>query len=199
LAGTTAGALLALLFMAFEAAPGGVWLIAVGGAFGALLRAWQPGRRLGDLIGRRIGWRPFLQIGWMALGAVLGLWLSRPLAWLICPAIFGLLGGGYLGRWLGRALWLAGRQYGWSWERIWAGSSALAAGLLCAAGLYWLGDGPVGVKIGELAGPLQPWLLAQTESLTLASLAFGALTGALGGAVSGLATDLVARAMRLRR
>jgi hypothetical protein len=195
LAGILASAGVALAAGALENPLTWLLLFSVGGALGGLARAWQPGWRSGEWIGLYVGWPRFLQIAGALLGAVLGAALSIPVSWLICPSLIGLAAGGYVGRQAGLRLWIAGMH--WNWERIWAIVSA--AGAAVAGGLLvrWIGAGPIGLQLAEWSELLTPWIMAETESLALVWLASGALAGAVGGALSGFVTDLIARVLGL--
>jgi hypothetical protein len=180
---------------ALEFELGWLLLLTLGGAFGALSRGWHPGLRSAEWITVHLGWQRFLQFSGLAIGAVLGLWLTKSVIWLICPSLLALAAGGYLGRLGGRKLWDVGMY--WNWERIWAGATTVITALLGALLLNWLGLGIVGEKLAELPKLVSPWVLAETENVTFVWLATGALAGAIGGAVSGFVTDLVARVFGL--
>lgn len=196
LAGVTACGLLALGAGALDVPLGWILLLTLGGALGGVARGWHPGYRSGEWITIHIGWKRFLEIAGAISGAGLGFTLTLPAAWLICPPPIGLAVGGWSGYQLARRLWQK-VGYSWHWERIWAGFSSAFSAAVCALIVRWLGEVAIGSGLARVSDRLLPWILVETDSIILVWLATGALAGAVGGAVAGFLTDVIARTFGL--
>lgn len=196
LAGFIPGALVAFLCWA-EGAPFNWSLIfLLGGAAGGLLRGWQPGYQLAELIDRHLGWKRFLQGAGLVLGAACGTVLGMLISWAVIPVILGLVLGARAGAYVGSKVWQLGSGLGW--VRIWAGISGLmaagiglgAAKLFAEIGLNLLGE-KLSAGLALLGGGDLPlamlWLFA------------GGASGALFGAFSGVLVDLGGRLARLTK
>lgn len=199
LAGILAGALVAMGAGVLDVPLGMVLLLSLGGALGGIARGWQPGFHSGEWIAIHVGWERFLEISGALLGAILGVALTLPIAWMVCPTPIGFVAGGWVGLQLGLKLWQR-VGFAWNWERIWAGSVAAWAAFVCALVVRWLGTAVLGSGLERAAESIEPWIMVETGNNTvLVWLATGALAGAVGGAVAGFLTDIIARTFGLAK
>jgi serine/threonine protein kinase len=185
--GALAGAVPAALF-AFASQPtadAATWslLFALGGAGAGLLRGWRPGYRFGAWLDSHLG-AVFWQLIGMLAGATLGFLAGMVFWWAVFPVVLGLVFGAQLGAAGGKLLFQAGRRFGW--RRISAVFGGAGAALLGWALAGWIGAG----SLGQL---VTGWAAGEPLGVDATWLANGAICGGIGGVVSGMAADLLAR------
>jgi len=195
LAGAALASMIALLNWSAGSPLNWELLLAGAGLAGGLIRGWQPGCRLANLLDRYVGWKRFWQGVGLLIGAGVGAAFGLVFAWSIIPVIFGLILGAKSGLYLGGQFWKVGKPIGW--ERILG-----TLGAFGAAGLGWgaakiAGAGGFDYLGVQLAAGLLPFSGDGLPGSALIWFLGGGFSGAVFGALAGLLVDLLGRLMRL--